>query len=145
ESAMRKHATAALLTVLLLAMSSYAQSSQDAGSPAIDKSKIISNLLERIDADEALIKTLEAREKALSEEIAKADAAHAELTEAHKQALLELGELRATIKYLRAEIDGLKQQVELWRSESQRLNKELKSSKKRELLLLLGLIARSLL
>jgi len=126
-------------------MSSYAQNSQNAGSPAVDKTKIISNLLERIDADEVLIKTLEVREKALTEEIAKADAAHAELTEAHKAALLELGELRATIKYLKAEIDGLKQQVELWRSESQRLNKELKASRKRELLLLLGLIARSVI
>jgi peptidoglycan hydrolase CwlO-like protein len=126
-------------------MSSYAQNSQNAGSPAVDKTKIISNLLERIDADEVLIKTLEVREKALSEEIAKADAAHAELTEAHKAALLELGELRATIKYLKAEIDGLKQQVELWRSESQRLNKELKASRKRELFLLLGLIARSVI
>jgi peptidoglycan hydrolase CwlO-like protein len=126
-------------------MSSYAQSSPNAGLPAVDKTKVISNLLERIDADEVLIKTLEAREQALAEEIAKADAAHTELTEAHKAALLELGELRATIKFLHSEIDGLKEQVELWRNETQRLNKELKSSKRRELILLLGLIARSLL
>lgn len=123
---------------------SYAQSSQNAASP-VDKNKIISNLLQRIDADEVLIKTLDTREKALREEIAKADAAHTELTDAHKAALLELGELRATIKYKTDEIAGLQQQVELWRSETQRLNKELKSSKKRELILLLGLIARSLL
>lgn len=125
-------------------MSSYAQSSPSATSP-VDKTKIISNLLERIDADEVLIKTLEARERALTEEITKSDAAHAELTEAHKAALLELGELRATIKYKNDEIDALKQQVDLWRNESQRLNKELKSSRKRELILLIGLIARSLL
>lgn len=141
---MRKHAAAALLTLLLSVTISYAQSSPSERSP-VDKTKIISNLLERIDADEVLIKTLETREKALTEEIAKADAVNTELTQAHKAALLELGELRATIKYLHSEIDGLKQQVELWRSESQRLTKELKTSHKRELILFLALIARSLL
>lgn len=125
-------------------MSSYAQSSPSAQSP-VDKNKIISNLLERIDADEVLIKSLEARERALTEEVKAADTANTELTAAHKAALLELGELRATIKYKNDEITALKQQVELWRNESQRLNKELKSSKRRELILLIGLIARSLL
>jgi chromosome segregation ATPase len=124
---------------------SYAQSSPSAALPAVDKSKVISNLLERIDADQVLIKALEAREQALTDEVAKADAAHVELTEAHKAALLELGELRATIKYKTDEIAGLGQQVELWRSEAKRLGNELKSSKRRELILLLGLIARSLL
>ena len=122
----------------------FAQNSPSAGLP-VDKNKIISTVLVRIDADDVLIKESEAREKALTEEIAKADAAHAELTEAHKAALLELGELRATVKFLREANEERKHQVELWRSESQRLNKELKSSRKRELILLLGLIARSLL
>jgi peptidoglycan hydrolase CwlO-like protein len=141
---MRKHAAATLLILLLSVMTSFAQSSPGATS-AVDKNKIISNLLERIDANELLIKTLTEREQALTDEIAKADEAHAELTTAHKAALLELGELRATIKFTREANDDLKKQVELWRSEATRLNKELKASRKRELILLLGLIARSVI
>lgn len=125
-------------------MRSFAQSSPNATLP-VDRDKVIKKLLNQIDADELLIKALGAREQALTDEVAKADAAHVELTQAHKAALLELGELRATIKYLHSEIDGLKQQVELWRSESQRLTKELKTSHRRELILFLALIARSLL
>ena len=141
---MRKYVASALLMLLLCQMTIFAQNSPSATSP-VDKNKVISTLLERIDADEALIKANEERERALTEELAKADAAHAELTEAHKAALLELGELRATVKFLKEANEERKQQVELWRTESQRLNKELKSSRKRELILLLGLIARSLL
>lgn len=144
-NAMRKHAALALLIVLLCQTLSYAQSSPSATSPAIDKAKIISNLLQRIDANEALIAELEAREKALTDEIAKADAAHAELTKEHKLALLELGETRATIKHLHAETSDLKAQVTLWRTESERLTKELKASRKREMILLLGHIVRSLI
>jgi len=126
-------------------MLTFAQNSQNAASPAIDKNKIISNLLQRIDADEQLIKTLEQREHDLADEIEKANQAHAALTEAHKQALLELGELRATIKYLKEVNEDRKAQVELWRSEAARLEKELKASRKREMLLLVGHIIRSVI
>lgn len=124
-------------------MISFAQNSPNAGS-TVDKTKVITNLLARLDAAQNLLTESEARERSLTEEIAKADEAHAELTEAHKKALLELGELRATIQFRKDEIADLKTQVELWRNESQRLNKEVKAGRKRELILLLGLIARSL-
>ena len=77
--------------------------------------------------------------------IAKADAAHVELTEAHKQALLELGEVRATIKFQKAEIEDYRRQVDLWKNEAAHAKKELKTSRKRELILTIALILRSLL
>ena len=123
---------------------SFAQNSQNAQSP-VDRGKTILKLLGDIDAAEEVIAKAEAREQKLVEEIAKADEAHAELTKAHKEALLELGELRATIKFKKEEIEGLKQQVELWKGEAARLGKELKASRKRELILLLSHVARSLI
>ena len=141
---MRKHAAAALLMLLLCQMMTFAQSSPSATS-TVDKNKVIANLLKRIDANEALIKTLDERELALTDEIAKADAAHAELTEAYKSALLELGETRATIQHVKEANADLKQQVELWKNEAGRLKNEVKSGHKRELVLLAVLILRSLL
>lgn len=123
---------------------SFAQNSPNAQSP-VDRGKIILKLLGDIDAAQGVLTKAEERERKLVEEIEKADEAHAELTEAHKKALLELGELRATIKFKKEEIEGLKQQVELWKGEAARLNKELKASRKRELILLLGHIARSVI
>ena len=123
---------------------SFAQNSQNAESP-VDKTKVIQRLLSEIDAANEQIKALEVREHDLLDEISKADAVSKELTEAHKQALLELGEVRATIKFQKAEIEGYKQQVDLWKNEAERTKKELKSSHKRELILFLAIIARSLL
>jgi chromosome segregation ATPase len=125
-------------------MMSFAQNSQNAGSP-VDKTKIIQKLLAEIDAGNERIQALEQREQKLTEEIAKADAAHVELTEAHKQALLELGEVRATIKFQKAEIEDYKKQVDLWKNEAAQAKKELKTSRKRELILTVALILRSLL
>lgn len=141
---MKKFASLALLIILILPTSSFAQNSPSAASP-VNKTKVIQKLLADIDAGNERVSTLEARAAALEEEIKKADVAHAELTEAHKKALLELGELRATIKYEKAQIEDYKKQVDLWRGEAERAKKELKSSRKRELILFLVLVGRSLL
>ena len=141
---MKKFASLALLITLLLPMTSFAQNSQNAASP-VDKTKVIQKLLAEIDAGNERIAALEAREQKLVEQIAKDEAAQKELTEAHKLALLELGELRATIKFTKAQIEDYKDQVALWKGEAERTKKELKSSRKRELILFLVLIGRSLL
>lgn len=141
---MKKLASLALLITLLLPTTSFAQNSPNAGSP-VDKTKIIQKLLAEIDAGNERIAALEAREQKLVEEITKAEAARTELTQAHKDALLELGEVRASLKFAKAEIEDYKKQVELWKSEAQTAKKELKSSRKRELILFLVLIGRSLL
>lgn len=126
-------------------MLSYAQSSQSEGSIVVDKAKVITTLLQRVDDLEQLKSTLELREKTLLEEIGKAEAAHQELSNNYKEALLELGDVRATIRHKNDEIASLKEQVQLWRSETERLNKELKASRKRETILLLGHILRSII
>jgi chromosome segregation ATPase len=125
-------------------MMSFAQNSQNAGSP-VDRGKVVRRLLAEIDTKNELVEKLEAREQELNKEIAKADAAHAELTEAHKQALLELGEVRATIRFQKAGIEDHKRQVDLWKGEAEHAKKELKTSRKRELILTVALILRSLL
>lgn len=141
---MKKLAGLALLIILTCPMMSFAQNSPSAASP-VDKNRVIQKLLAEIDTGNERIAKLEQRERELNEEIAKADAAHAELTKAHKEALLELGELRATIKHEKAQIEEYKKQVELWRTEAQVAQKQLKSSRKRELILTIALILRSLL
>jgi chromosome segregation ATPase len=141
---MKKLASLALLITLLSPTMSFAQNSQSAASP-VDKTKVIQKLLAEIDAGNERIAALEAREQKLVEEIAKAEASRTELTEAHKHALLELGELRATIRFTKAEIEGHKEQVTLWKGEAERVKKELKSSRRRELILLIGHIVRSFL
>ena len=141
---MKKLASLALLIILLCPMMSFAQNSKSAASP-VDKTKVIQKLLAEIDAGNERIATLEARKEKLEDEIAKADVAHAELTQAHKEALLELGELRATIKHEKGQIEDYKKQVDLWKGEAEHAKKELKSSRKRELLLMSALILRSIL
>jgi Skp family chaperone for outer membrane proteins len=141
---MKKLASLALLITLLLPTISFAQNSPSDKSP-VDKSQVIQRLLSEIDARTEQVAALEERERKLTEEIEKTNAANKELTEAHKQSLLELGKLRATIEFRKAEIEDYKKQVELWRNEAQSVKKELKSSRKRELILFIGLIVRSLL
>jgi Skp family chaperone for outer membrane proteins len=132
---MRKPAATILLTILLLLpMPSYAQNSQSAISP-VDKNKIIARLLTEIDTARAYIAELEKRQHALEAEIKAADEAHAALTEAYKTALLELGELRATVKFQEAALKEREQQVTELRAERDDLRAKLKSAHKREVLM----------
>jgi chromosome segregation ATPase len=113
---------------------SYAQNSRADKSP-VDKSRVIARLLTEIDAGRAYIAQLEARQAALTSEIAAADSAHAALTEAYKTSLLELGELRATIKFQTAALAEREQQVAELKQERDGLRAKLKSAHKREVIL----------
>jgi chromosome segregation ATPase len=134
-----------LLTVLLLLPTLiFAQSSQN-GTSTVDKNKVISRLLLEIDADREVIATSQARSTALETELAEANTENKELTEAHKTALLELGELRATIKYKQAAIDERNQQVTELRSERDESRKENKHLRKENLILKLVLVGITIL
>jgi len=142
---MNKIAALALVMLLLCPTLSFAQSLQSEGSSVVDKSKVIVTLLKRVDDLEALKASYEQREKTLQEQIAKAEASRQELTTAYKESLLELGAVRQAMKDKDVEISALKEQVALWKSETQRVNQELSASRKRETILLVGHILRSII
>lgn len=131
---MKRLATLALATLLLFPTIASAQSSSAAASP-VNKNQVIARLLKEVDDGRAYISTLQEREKALREELAAADNVEARLTEAYKASLVELGELRAEIKFRQAAADEREKQVEALRSENEQLTKKLKSARKREVVL----------
>ncbi len=131
-----------LLTLLTCPIPSFAQNSPAAASqpPAVNKSAVIKRLLAEIDDGRDLIEKLEKREAALTEEIAKADKAHETLTETYKAALIEIGELRATIKHEKAALAEREEQVKRVTSERDEARKENKSLKRENFLLKLGYV-----
>jgi septal ring factor EnvC (AmiA/AmiB activator) len=131
----KRVALALLLTCLLLVTSSYAQNSKGTDAPAPPtKNQIIVGLLHENDDARAYISTLETRESALEDEIKKADAAHAALTQTYKDALLELGELRATVKFQKDALTEREKQVAELRAERDDARAKLKKERRRELL-----------
>ena len=95
----------------------YAQNSNGAGVPAPSKNQTILRLLAENDTARERIAALEERERALTEEVKRADAATQAWRDAHDKALIELGETRATIKSLREAVAERERQVEELRSQ----------------------------
>jgi chromosome segregation ATPase len=111
------------------AQNSAGGTSTSASAP--DKNKVIARLLDEIDSGRTYIAQLEARERALTDEVEKAHTAEEKLADAHQAALLELGELRATIQYQKdalaerqKEVDELKTELDAQRKENKKLRRE---------------------
>lgn len=78
---------------------------------------------------------MEEREAALKEEVERADRAHEALTQAYKDSLVEIGELRATIEHERAALAERQAQVERVTEERDEARAEAKKAKRENRLL----------
>ena len=123
---MKRLAVVLSMTLLLYLTSASAQSSPQgaSSSPSVDKNQVIARLLLEVDEARAYITELETREAALVRETNAADAAYATLTEAHKAALIELGELRATIRFQKVALEERETQVKNLHAQNDRVTQE---------------------
>jgi chromosome segregation ATPase len=143
----RKRALCLLMMLLLCLTPAFAQSSAPgtSASVSVDKNRVIGRLLKEIDEGRAYIARLEEREHALEDEAQKARQAHEELTDAHAKALVELGELHATIKFQKealaereTQVTELRGDVGTARAERDQAQAKVKSLKRENLTLKAG-------
>lgn len=99
-----------LLCLTLASATSFAQGTSP--TPSVDKNKVIGRLLKEIDAGRASIAASETRVAALEAEVAATNAARVAISEAKDKALVEIGELRATIRFEKQALAERERQVE---------------------------------
>ena len=143
---MKKH-FAIVLIILTLAMPSFAQelknstasTSQD-NTAVVDRSGVLRRVMNEVESSRELVAELREREARLVKEIAEAEATDKKLTEAYKEALIELGELRGEIKARVAAEAGLLEQIRVLREDGARKDGEIKAVRKQNLMLTIGSI-----
>ena len=96
--------------------------------------------MNEVESSRELVAELREREARLVKEIAEAEATDKKLTEAYKEALIELGELRGEIKARVAAEAGLLEQIRVLREDGARKDGEIKAVRKQNLMLTIGSI-----
>ena len=143
---MSKLSILALTILLFCPMPSFAQdlksstSAQTVVSKRVDREAVLNRLLKEVEDSRLIVSAARERERKLLAELDKVDAENGKLTERYKENLIEVGALRAQIEFQEQAQQDLQKQIVALREDNARKDGALKSSRKRELLMTLGLI-----
>lgn len=116
-----------------LPTTSFAQDSPNSKSP-VDRNRALNRLLKEAEDANAELTAARALLAAKEAEIKTADEQRLTMTEAYKQTLIEVGELRAKISFLEQAIAGKDEQIRILREDGARKDGEIKSLRRQLLI-----------